>query len=209
MQSACGRPGGNRVLLPNSFASALLPARAGVAGIWGYIRWRTRHARTVARPKTPLHQADYYQHLVRELGIETGPLEPVLSIPVAAMTDARSLLADRGWDSTRPLIVLAPGAAYGRAKQWIPSHVVRLVTDLSGDRRVTCALVGSRGDASTTAGIRAAVPRDCRSRVLDLAGTTTLPVLAAIDSVAGLCLERPARCILPPPPACVVAIRID
>ncbi len=180
------------ILLPNSFASALLPTRAGVADIWGYASdLRTRLlSRAVRRPKTPLHQGDYYQHLVRELGIETGPLEPVLSIPVAAVTGARALLADRGWDSISPLIVLAPGAAYGRAKQWIPSHVVRLVTDLSGDRRVTCVLAGSRGDAATTAAIRAAVPRECRSRVLDLAGTTTLPVLAAILTLSRTCVSN-------------------
>ena len=180
------------ILLPNSFSSALLPTRAGIADIWGYASdLRTRLlSRAVPRPKTPLHQGDYYQHLVRELGIETGPLEPLLSIPAAAVVEARALLADRGWDFVSPLIVLAPGAAYGKAKQWIPSHVVRLVTDLSRDRHATCALVGSRGDAATTAAIHAAVPGDCRSRVLDLAGTTTLHVLAAILSLSRTCVAN-------------------
>ena len=180
------------ILFPNSFASALPPTRAGVADIWGYASdLRTRLlSRAVPRPKTPLHQGDYYQHLVRELGIETGPLEPALSIPAAAVTDARAMLADRGWDSISPLIVLAPGAAYGRAKQWIPSHVVRLVTDLSRERYATCALVGGRGDAAITAAIRGAVPHDCRSRVLDLAAATTLPLLAAILSLSRACVSN-------------------
>ena len=180
------------ILLPNSFASAWLVRRAGIPERWGYaadLRSRLL-TRAIRRPGTPLHQGEYYQHLVRELGIETGPLEPSLAIPSTAMSDARALLAARGWDGVRPLIVLAPGAAYGKAKQWIPSHVVRLVTDLARDRQATCALIGSRGDAATTSAIRAAVPDDCRSGIIDLAGATTLPVLAAVLSLSRACVSN-------------------
>jgi heptosyltransferase-2 len=180
------------ILLPNSFASAWLVTRAGIPSRWGYaadLRSRLL-TRAIRRPRTPLHQGAYYQYLVRELGIETGPLEPSLAIPPAAVNDARALLTARGWNGVTPLIVLAPGAAYGKAKQWIPSHVVRLVTDLARDRQATCALVGSRGDAATTAAIRAAVPGDCRSRILDLAGATTLPVLAAVLSLSRTCVAN-------------------
>src|SRR5258705_3883168 len=145
---------------------------------------------STARPKQPMHQGEYYQHLVRELGIPTGPLEPVVSIPPHAASDARRLLTQHGWDESSPLIVLAPGAAYGKAKQWIPSHVVRLVTTLVRERGVACALVGGRGDASTTRAIRAAAPNECRTRILDLAGATTLPVLAAVISLAAACVSN-------------------
>jgi heptosyltransferase-2 len=114
----------------------------------------------------------------------------VLSISPAALQDGRALLIERGWDGVRPLIVLAPGAAYGKAKQWIPSHVVQLVTDLARDREVTCALIGSRSDAATTAAIRAAVPHECRPRIIDLAGATTLPELAAILSLSRACVSN-------------------
>jgi heptosyltransferase-2 len=160
------------VLFPNSFASAWLVSRARVPERWGYATDMRRMllTRSIRRPKQPMHQAEYYQHLVRELGIPTGPLEPVVSIPPHAASDARRLLTQHGWDESSPLIVLAPGAAYGKAKQWIPSHVVRLVTTLVRERGVTCALVGSRGDASTTRAIREAAPADCRARIFDLAG---------------------------------------
>ena len=196
---ATGDPAGVRdagastaILLPNSFASAWLVKRSGVPARWGYAADLRSPllTRAVRRPRTPLHQGAYYQHLVRELGIETGPLEPALSIPADARQDARALLTARGWDGVGPLIVLAPGAAYGKAKQWIPSHVVRLVTDLAGDRQVTCVLVGSPGDAATTAAIRAAAPEEGRSRILDLAGATSLPVLAAILSLSRACVSN-------------------
>jgi heptosyltransferase-2 len=146
--------------------------------------------RAIRRPKKPLHQGEYYQHLTAALGIENGSLEPALSIPENAIRDARHLLEERGWDQTSPLIVLAPGAAYGKAKQWIPSHVISLTTTLVRERRGTCALVGSRGDAATIRAIRSAAPSDCQPRIIDLAGATTLPVLAGVMSLASACVSN-------------------
>jgi heptosyltransferase-2 len=183
---------GVAVLFPNSFASAWLVTRARVPDRWGYgtdMR-RALLTRAVGRPKQPMHQGEYYQHLVRELGVPTGPLEPMLTIPHDAASDARRLLTRHGWTQHSPLIVLAPGAAYGKAKQWIPAHVVRLVTALVRERGVTCALVGSRGDVSTTRAIREAAPAECRTRIIDLAGATTLPVLGAVISLAAACVSN-------------------
>jgi heptosyltransferase-2 len=180
------------ILFPNSFASAWLVKRANIPERWGYAADLRSPllTRAVRRPGASLHQGAYYQHLVGELGIEKGPLEPALSIPAGAREDARALLTGRGWDGLSPLIVLAPGAAYGKAKQWIPSHVARLVTNLARDRQAMCALVGSRGDMAATAAIRAAAPEESRPRILDLAGTTTLPVLAAILSLSRTCVSN-------------------
>src|SRR4051812_12547066 len=117
------------VLFPNSFASAFLTRRAGVAERWGYTSdLRTRLlTRRASRPRRAMHQGEYYQHLVRELGIENGPLEPEIAVAPAAVDAARKLLENRGWDARSPIVALAAGAAYGRAKQWVPSHVVTLV----------------------------------------------------------------------------------
>jgi heptosyltransferase-2 len=180
------------VLFPNSFASAWLVRRAGVPERWGYATdmrtWIL--TRAVRRSKARLHQGAYYQHLIGELGIATGPLEPVIQVPAQATEDGRRLLAQHGWNGSTPLVALAPGAAYGKAKQWSPAHVVSLVSQLVVDRDVACALVGSRGDAATTRAIRGAVPRECRWRVLDLAGATTLPVLAAILNLSAACVSN-------------------
>jgi heptosyltransferase-2 len=180
------------ILLPNSFASAWLVKRAGIAERWGYAAdmrsWMLTAA--IRKPRTLVHQGEYYKHLIRELGIVTGPLEPVIAVPPAAVKEARTLLAQGGCDDVSRLIVLAPGAAYGKAKQWIPSHVVDLMTHLVRERLATCALVGSRGDAPTTRAIRHAIPDDCQAAVIDLAGCTTLPVLAGILSLARVCVSN-------------------
>jgi heptosyltransferase-2 len=178
------------ILFPNSFASAWLVSRAGIPERWGYARDLRRRllTRVAARERRAMHQAQYYQSMLRAFGIEPGPLEPPLAVPQAAIDGARTLLAERGWDGRNPLVVLAPGAAYGKAKQWLPAHVVRLVESLTRDRNTTCVLVGSRGDAPTTAAIRAAVPDDCATRVIDLAGATSLEMLAGVLAASQACV---------------------
>ena len=57
-------------------------------------------------------------------------------------------------------------------------------------RLATYFLAISRGDAATTRAIRAAAPKDCQLRILDLAGATTLPVLAAVISLASACVSN-------------------
>jgi heptosyltransferase II len=180
------------LLLPNSFASAWLMMRAGVSERWGYATdmrgWLL--SRPVARPADRMHQAEYYQRLVRGLGIENGPLEPVLAVPAAAQEAARQLLASRGWDGTGPLVVAAPGAAYGNAKRWPPAHFARLLDHLVTERRATCVLAGSEADAEATARVRASASEGSRRSIIDLAGRTTLEELAGIMSVADACVSN-------------------
>ena len=180
------------LLLPNSFAAAWLVKQAGIPERWGYrsdMRGRLL-TRAVPRPTGSRHQAAYYQHLTRALGIESGPLEPLISVPEAAVVSARQLLLDRGWDGERPVVALAPGAAYGTAKRWIPAHVARLVTDLVGTRGATCILVGSRSDGSTTRMVRDLAGKDARRHVIDLAGDTTLEVLAGVLQLSQACVAN-------------------
>ena len=170
------------ILFPNAFSAAWITRRAGVPERWGYAAdWRRPLlSRAVGRPTRSVHQAEYYQHLVRELGIATSPPEPVLVVPPAAADAARALLVARGWDASRPMVTIAPGAAYGTAKQWIPAHYARLVTLLVKTEGAQCVLVGSAADAETTRGIRDMVPESERRDVIDLAGDTTLATLAGV-----------------------------
>jgi heptosyltransferase-2 len=180
------------ILLPNSFASAWLVWRAGVPERWGYATDLRRPllTRAVARPGGGLHQAAYYQHLTRTFDIEPGPLEPSLVVPDAAVAAAKRHLASRGWDAQSPLIVMAPGAAYGTAKRWSPAHAARFIADVTRARGATCALVGSRADRRTTEMILAALEAPARARVIDLAGETTLEQLAGILRLAQACVSN-------------------
>ncbi len=180
------------LLLPNSFASAWMAWRAGIRQRWGYAtdmrRLLLTHAVTVRRRRG--HQAEYYQHLVRSLGFATGPAEPVLEVAAETETAARTLLIERGWDGHRPLVVIAPGAAYGTAKQWIPESFSRLSAMLSNERAAQCVLVGSNADAHVTEGIRAAAHAVAARPIIDLAGATSLATLAGVLRLAAVCVSN-------------------
>jgi heptosyltransferase-2 len=187
-----GADAGIAILFPNSFASAWLVWRAGVPERWGYATDLRRPllTRTAPRPGGSVHQAAYYQHLTRSLDIQAGPLEPSLTVPDAAVAAARGRLAAGGWDERAPLIVMAPGAAYGTAKRWIPSHVARLITALAGVHGATCVLVGSKIDRRTTEPIVAELDAPVRARVVDLTGETTLEGLAGLLRLAQACVSN-------------------
>jgi heptosyltransferase-2 len=180
------------ILLPNSFAAAWLARRASIPERWGYDT-DMRAAlltRSVARPIGSRHQGAYYQHLTRSLGIPSGPLEPVVTAPPAAVLAARDQLARLGWDGVRPLVVFAPGAAYGTAKRWMPEYVARVLNDLVGRKEATCVLVGTGADRPTVGTIVAMVDRDATRHVVDLAGQTAIDVLAGVLSVANACVAN-------------------
>jgi len=189
------------LLLPNSFASAWLAFAARVPQRWGYARdgRALLLTRAILPPVTPVgpglparpeHQGAYYQHLAHALGAPNGPLEPRLLVPDASVAAAGTLLSSAGWDGRRPLVVFAPGAAYGTAKRWWPSHFARLAADLVDGAGAHIVLIGSAADAATTSEVRGGVPDRLRPLVSDLAGRTSLDVLAGILSLARACVSN-------------------
>jgi heptosyltransferase-2 len=180
------------VVLPNSFASAWLVHRAGIQHRWGYARDGRSPllTRAVPKPSVSLHQGAYYQHLVRELGAPSGPLEAMLTVTGPDLEAARVLLTARGWDTARRVIALAPGAAYGTAKRWLPEHFATLVSALVRERGFTCVLVGGPADAGATRLVREAVATEARRHVIDLVGATSLRALAGVLALADLCVSN-------------------
>ena len=69
---------------------------------------------------------------------------------------------------------MAPGAAYGGAKQWPPERFARLARLLHERRGAWSILVGSRADLSASQRIEGGGP------VVDLVGVTNLPLLVGL-----------------------------
>jgi heptosyltransferase-2 len=183
---------GRAILLPNSFASAWLARRAGVADRRGYasdLRGPLL-TRAVPRPRGGIHQGAYYQHLTEALGMARGPLEPELSVPPEAIAAAGDRVRSSGWDGRQPLVVFAPGAAYGTAKRWLPTYVARVASDLVGRERAHCVLVGSRADGATTREVIALADSGARPHIADLAGETSIATLAGVLSLARACVSN-------------------
>jgi heptosyltransferase-2 len=180
------------ILFPNSFASAWALHRAAVQQRWGYAADLRRPllTRAITRPGGSRHQGAYYQHLVLQLGMPNGPLEPSLSIPSAAVEKSRGLLAARGWTGSRPLLVVAPGAAYGTAKRWLPGHFAALAARAIQEAGAHAVIVGTAADAEAARTVLAAMNQGERASVSDLTGATTLQTLAGVMSLAAACVSN-------------------
>ncbi len=169
------------VLFPNSFMSAWVTAQAQVPARWGYDtdlrgRWLTKALR---RPAPSVHQADYYLALTTAAGLSPSARVAHVVVPEAARRAAAALLP------RREVVVLAPGAAYGRAKQWPPARYAALAHALWRTRGVAPVLVGAGGDAVAGAEVRAALTHipggsETAAALVDLIGKTDLPTLAAV-----------------------------
>ncbi len=163
------------VLLPNSFAAAFVASRAGVPERWGFSTDGRRRLLTKAirKPHGPRHQASWYQALVEGLGVATGPRYARVTPPPADVAQ---------YGVPDPYIVFAPGAAYGRAKQWPPARFAELARVLIDEENASVLLVGSKADGPVCAEIAALVQRSGhdRGQVIDVSGRTSLPDLAAL-----------------------------
>ena len=166
------------LLLPNSFRAAYLAWRAGVRERWGFATDLRGPLLTRRVPLPwPSHQASFYQHLTRALGVPTGPTVPRLQAPDSVRRSAARLLKARGWDGRSPLLALAPGAAYGGAKRWPANSFAAVAEGMASDGLVP-TLVGSAADRPAVAELHAALARGVRT--LDLTGETSLEELVGV-----------------------------
>jgi heptosyltransferase-2 len=108
----------------------------------------------------------------------------------AVVAAARTQLLDRGWDAVRPLIIFAPGAAYGTAKRWLLPSVAQVATDLVQRRQATCVMVGGLGDAPAVREVMNRIEPDVRPHVIDLTGQTTIEALAGVLSLSAACVAN-------------------
>ena len=171
------------LLFPNAFRAAFVAWRAGIGERWGYGRdlraWLL--TRAVAPPKGGrLHQSEYDQRLTSALGIPAGPRHPVLRVDDAARAASHALLERDGWRG-EPIVGLAPGAAYGSAKRWLPERAGLLAARLAalGARPV---IVGAGADQGTAAVVVAAARSAglAGGAISDLTGRTDLPTLMGV-----------------------------
>ena len=175
------------LLLPNSIHSALIAKRARIPERWGYRAPLRAGLLTRAIARRPaVHQVDHYQQLVSALGFANGSREPRIRVSESTRAAGKRVLGDAGWDGSRPLVALAPGAAYGGAKRWPPESFAELAASLAADG-VSCVLVGSAADRATGNEVARAVSDFARAdseraaaTLIDLAGLTDLPTLAGV-----------------------------
>jgi heptosyltransferase II len=174
------------ILFQNAFDAALLAFLAGIPDRAGYATDGRRMLLSRAVPATEevlrMHHAEYYLHLVSELGIPRLA-NPAMRLQVTGEErDAMvARLASLGVPRGSRILGINPGATYGSAKRWFPDRFAVAADALSEEWGASVVLMGSAPEMPLSAEIEAAM----RRRPVNLAGKTTVRELMALLSLCG------------------------
>jgi len=178
------------VLFQNAFQAALLTAWAGIGRRVGYRRdgrgWLLTQPIAVPRAgETAPHETFYYLELLRRAGLlDTLPgVEHIRLIPdpqLVGVMEARLRTLAIGNDRLR--VVLAPGAAYGSAKCWLPERYAALADRLAENFGAAILLCGTPAEAGLAERITAAM----RTGAVSLVGQVSLGEYLALLATAHL-----------------------
>lgn len=192
------------VLFQNAFQAALLASLAGIPRRVGYARdgrgWLLTEPLPVPRlGEIPAHETYYYLELLRRAGwlaalpvVERIPL----ATPAAAIREEMRLRlqvhglgeSDRFTQKAHPegarclRVVVAPGAAYGSAKCWLPERYARIADRLVEAYNAAVLLCGTPAEAS----LGDAIAVRMRTQPVSLIGETTLGEFLAVLASADL-----------------------
>lgn len=134
--------------------------------------------------KDPNAHAVDRNYLVGDLlGFADVAISFPLPITKAAMADAARLLEGSGVDSGGGYVAVAPGARW-ETKRWPDDRFANVISELGSCMKLPYVLLGAGDERDLCERIRAS----CDATVVNLAGRTTLPELAAVVSKA--------RCVL-------------
>lgn len=183
------------ILLQNAFESAALVKAAGIPLRIGYDRdargWLLTHSIPVPKPgDIPKHQRFYYLELLKRAGILSayrtdGHIR--LHGASAAAQAGQGRLANLSFSG--PIIGVAPGAAYGGAKRWLPERFGNAAVQISRERGASVVIFGSTAERLICQTVHEQV-QSSGQRSLNLAGETTLDVLIEMVAACELLLTN-------------------
>ncbi len=167
------------ILLPNSFESALLVRLSRIPTRIGYARdarsWLlTRAVPVPKRGEIPRHERFYYLELLRRSGlIPSYSLEGDIRLDGSAAAAGKGREAFRELSVSEPVIGIAPGAAYGGAKRWLPNRFAEAATQVARESSSSFALFGSEAERQVCELVEQSL-KDRGQRAINLAGRTSL-----------------------------------
>lgn len=200
------------IILPNSLGSAFQFLWGGVRRRVGYFKEGRRFLLHAGRPRdydqsgrfVPKYTGQYFMDLLDVIGLPPGPLVPTLPVTPQESDAALAALADRHLKGG-PLVILAPGAAFGPSKLW-PAERFAAVGDALVAQGCRLLLSGGPGEEETLQ----AVQRHLRQPAATSQGLD-LGVLKAVYRQAALVLTndtgprhvavalgRPVICVMGP-----------
>lgn len=174
------------LLLQNAFSAAWLAWRSKIPERIGYARdgrrlLLTRAVRVPGAGEIPAHESYYYLELLRRIGwIDKLPTitNIVLQLAPGASEAAESRLQEVGVHFNSPRIALAPGAAYGAAKCWLPERFAAVADSLVDEFNADVILFGTLSEVEVSRQIAARM----RHQPISLVGQTPIGELPALFS---------------------------
>jgi len=164
------------IAFPHSFRAALVLAAAGCRRRLGYGRNGRELLLTHAAPPhtengvvTPIYMAYEYLCLLKDLNCDDDDRGLELHADDALVTELRAKL-----DPARPVVGIAPGAAFGPSKQWLPDRYAAVADRLAQEHGAQVLLFTGPGE------------EDTREAVLDAAKTTLIDPQGSTPSIARL-----------------------
>lgn len=178
------------ILMPNAFSAAWLAWRAKIPQRIGYARDGRRLLLTdaigVPKPgEIPAHEAYYYLELLRCAGwLDKLPhvTQISLMLPPDAARRAETRLQEAGARSGAVRVALAPGAAYGAAKCWLPERFATVADALIDEFSADVILFGTSSEIE----ICRQIADRMRHRAVMLAGQTGMRELPSLFSRCNL-----------------------
>lgn len=163
------------LLFQNAFEAAAVVWAARIPRRIGYDRDARRLLLThpIAPPQAGeigRHQRFYYLELLRRAGF------------IATYSDRDTIaLKNAAANIKRPVLAVAPGAAYGGAKRWFPERFADAAVRVARERNLEVAVVGSAGESDICAAVVCEIEKS-GIKATDFSGRTTLGEL--IDLLA-------------------------
>jgi heptosyltransferase-2 len=170
------------VLFQNAFDAAAIAFLAGIPERIGYRRDARGLLLTRAVPfdgkVRNLHHIDYYLNLLFEAGFETKKSPPWIYLSLGERLRARASLAHL----KRPVVGLNPGAVYGSSKRWSPERFAAVARRVIEEADGSAVVFGGPSETGIAEEILGRLPAPLGSRMLVMAGRTSLRELAALIS---------------------------
>ncbi len=132
------------------------------------------------------HLVVTYKMLLELVGIPISETPPRLYLADKEIEEAKHLLMQRGIPEGSIVIGINPGATYGSAKCWLPERFREVAERLLKDQDVYLVFFG---DQATSTLVRE-ICQGLSSRVVNLAGTTSLRQLASLISLCDVLLTN-------------------
>lgn len=162
------------VLMQNAFEAGLIAFLSGVKERLGYntdARGFLLNRAVKLDPRLKKgHLIDYYMAILTGAGLLTDRRQMDLFLSDTDRLFAQELLISKGFDLSKPVIGINPGATGGTAKRWFPERYAQLSRRLSQEYRVKVIIFGGPSDQALGDEIAGMADGSC----INIAGKTSL-----------------------------------